>query len=81
MAEVTLKAAAHHVREQFARTPFVRPSGVNDDPFHDPVLRWIGVAFVLLIVAIVLLTGLVQWGVEYQSPAWNSHAYPPAIAH
>ena len=20
-------------------------------------------------------------GVEYQSPAWNSHAYPPPIVH
>ena len=81
MAEVSLTTALHLLREKFARTPADPPTGVNDDPFHDPVLLWIGVAFVLMLVAIVLLTGLVHWGVEYQSPSWNSHAYPLPIAH
>ena len=81
MAEVSLNTFAHGLREKFAHGVIEPPTGVDDDPFHDPVLAWIGVAFVLMIVVIVLMTGLVHWGVEYQSPSWNSYAYPPAIAH
>jgi hypothetical protein len=84
MAEVTLKSAAHHLWESFgfSRAPAapVEPIG-TEDPFHDPVLMWIGLAFVLMLIVIVVLTGVVHWGVEYQSPSWNSHAYPPAIVH
>ena len=81
MSEVSLSSAAHELREKFAHSVIDPPTGIDDDPFHDPVLRWIGAAFILMLLVIVLLTGLVHWGVEYQSPSWNSHAYPAAIAH
>jgi len=53
----------------------------TDDPFHDPLLGGIGIAFVLLAIAIVLLTGLIHWGVEYRTPPWNANSYPPPIVH
>ena len=56
-------------------------AGIDEDPFHDPLLLAIGIVFVVMFIAILALTGLIHWGVEYQSPSWNSHAYPPPIVH
>jgi hypothetical protein len=53
----------------------------TDDPFHDPVLGGIGIAFLLVAVALLLLTGLIHWGVEYQTPPWSANSYPPPIVH
>jgi hypothetical protein len=53
----------------------------NDDPFHDPLLIGIGIAFVVIAIVILALTGLFTWGNLYGAPSWNSHAFPPAIAH
>ena len=53
----------------------------TDDPFHDPVVIGIGVAFVVVALLILVLTGLFMWGNLYGAPSWNSHAFPPAIAH
>jgi hypothetical protein len=53
----------------------------NDDPFHDPVVIGIGIAFVILALVILALTGLFTWGNLYGAPPWNSHAFPPAVAH
>jgi hypothetical protein len=53
----------------------------TDDPFHDPILIGIGVAFVVVALLILVLTGLFTWGNLYGAPSWNSHAFPPAIAH
>jgi hypothetical protein len=61
--------------------PVKSTAGIDEDPFHDPLMLVIGVAFVVMIIAILALTGLIHWGVEYQSPSWNSHAYPPPIPH
>ena len=44
------------------------PSGV-DDPFHDPVVIGIGIAFVVMAIAILVLTGLFTWGNLYGSPS------------
>ena len=52
-----------------------------DDPFHDPLLGVIAAAFIVLALVIVILTGLVIWGVEYRTPAWNSNSYPPPVVH
>jgi len=84
MATITVKSTARHFAESLGMTGHPEPppaAGTDEDPFHDPLLRGIGIVFVLMFVAIVLLTGLVHWGVEYQNPPWNSHAYPPAITH
>jgi len=54
---------------------------VNDDPFHDPVVIGIGIAFVVLAFVILALTGLFTWGNLYGAPPWNSHAFPPSVAH
>ena len=84
MATITVKSTAEHFAESPGMTahPGAPPAtGTDEDPFHDPKLRAIGIVFVVMLVAIVLLTGLVHWGVEYQNPPWNSHAYPPAITH
>jgi hypothetical protein len=51
------------------------------DPFHDPVLGGIGIAVVFVCVAILLLTGLIHWGVEYRTPPWNANSYPPPVVH
>lgn len=53
----------------------------TDDPFHDPVVIGIGIAFVVVAITILVLTGLFTWGNLYGSPSWNSHAFPPAVAH
>jgi hypothetical protein len=52
-----------------------------DDPFHDPVIIGIGIAFVVVAIVILALTGLFIWGNLYGSPSWSSHAFPPAIVH
>jgi hypothetical protein len=56
------------------------PSGA-DDPFHDPVVIGIGIAFVVVALVILALTGLFMWGSLYDAPSWSSHAFPPAVAH
>ncbi len=53
----------------------------NDDPFHDPLMGGIGLAFLLVGVAILLLIGLIHWGVQYRTPPWNANGYPPPIVH
>jgi len=53
----------------------------NDDPFHDPVMAGIGIAFVVVAIAILALTGLFTWGNLYGSPSWSSHAFPPAVVY
>lgn len=55
-------------------------SGV-EDPFHDPVVIGIGIAFVVVAIVILALTGLFMWGNLYGAPSWNSHAFPPAVVH
>ena len=83
MATITVISLARHFVESFGLTmrPVPSPVGPDEDPFHDPLMRAIGIVFVVMIIAIVLLTGLLHWGVEYQSPSWSSHAYPPPIVH
>jgi thiosulfate reductase cytochrome b subunit len=56
-------------------------SGMTDDPFHDPALGGVAFAFVILGLVILVLTGLLIWGVEYRTPSWNANSYPPPIAH
>ena len=57
------------------------PSSGVDDPFHDPVVIGIGIAFVILAITILVLTGVFTWGNLSGAPSWNSHAFPPAVAH
>ena len=52
-----------------------------DDPFHDPVIIGIAITFVMVGIVILALTALFTWGNLYGAPSWNSHAFPPAIAH
>jgi hypothetical protein len=52
-----------------------------DDPFHDPVIIGIGIAFIVVAVLILTFTGLFIWGVEYQVPGWNVHSFPPPLVH
>ena len=54
---------------------------VNDDPFHDPVVLGIGIAFIVVAILILALTGLFLWGNLYHAPSWSSHAFPPAVTH
>jgi hypothetical protein len=68
-------AITHH-----ALPPVASPSG-TDDPFHDPIVIGIAIAFVVAGIVILALTGLFTWGNLYGSPSWNSHAFPPAIVH
>ena len=57
------------------------PPSSADDPFHDPVVIGIAIAFVVVGIVILSLTGLFIWGNLYGAPSWNSHAFPPAVAH
>lgn len=61
-------------------TPMPESIG-TDDPFHDPLLLGIGIAFFILAVVILALTGLIHWGVEYQAPPWNANSFPPPVPH
>ena len=62
--------------------PQVQPvPSANDDPFHDPVVIGIGIAFIVAGIVILSLTGLFTWGNLYGAPSWNSHAFPPAVVH
>jgi hypothetical protein len=54
---------------------------VNDDPFHDPVVIGIVIAFVIVGIVILALIGLFTWGNLYGAPSSNSHAFPPAVVH
>ena len=53
----------------------------TDDPFHDPLLKGIGAAFVALALIVLVLTGLMIWGVQYRTPSWNANSFPPPIVH
>ena len=53
----------------------------SGDPFHDPVLRGIGLLFVFVGLAILALTCLVIWGVQYDVPGWNANSFPPPLVH
>lgn len=53
----------------------------NEDPFHDPIVIGIGITFVIVALVILALTGLFTWGNLYGAPPWDSHAFPPAVAH
>ena len=44
-----------------------------DDPFHDPVLLGIGIAFVLVAIVTLALSGLFYWGTVYRAPPWNAN--------
>ena len=84
MGTITVKSAARHLAESLglATQPGLAPSaGIDEDPFHDPLMRAIGIMFVVMFIAILAVTGLIHWGVEYGSPSWSSHAYPPPIVH
>ena len=51
----------------------------RDDPFHDPLLGFVGVVIVLVVVLNLALGGLYFWGVQYQSPSWNNRSYPAPL--
>ncbi len=53
----------------------------TDDPFHDPVLLGIGLAFVLVVLAILAFTGLFYWGIEHHLPPWSANSFPPPVVH
>lgn len=55
--------------------------GASDDPFHEPAMAGVAAAFVVLGLVILVLTGVVIWGVQYRSPGWNAHSYPPPVVH
>jgi hypothetical protein len=61
--------------------PRVQVDGVEglDDPFHDPLLGLIGAMIALVVVLNLALGGLYFWGVQYQSPSWNSRSYPAPL--
>ena len=52
-----------------------------DDPFHDPTIIGIGIAFLVVAILILTFTGLFIWGVEYRVPGWNVNSFPPPIVH
>jgi hypothetical protein len=84
MAIITVKSAARHFAESLGLagpSAHLPAAGIDEDPFHDPLLMAIGIVFVVMLIAILALTGLIYWGVEYQSPPWSSHAYPPPLVH
>ena len=53
----------------------------HGDPFHDPLLGFIGFMIALVVVLNLALGGLYFWGVQYQSPSWNNHSYPAPLVH
>ena len=55
--------------------------GITEDPFHDPLLGGVAFAFIVLGLTVLVLTGLIIWGVQYQVPSWNSNSYPPPVVH
>jgi hypothetical protein len=52
-----------------------------DDPFHDPLLGAIAAVLFVLALVIVMMTGLIIWGVQYRTPGWNSNSYPAPVVH
>ena len=53
----------------------------HDDPFHDPLLGFIGLVIAVVVVLNLMLGGLFFWGVQYQSPSWNNRSYPAPLVH
>ena len=52
-----------------------------DDPFHDPVLLGIGIAFVVVAIVTLALSGLFYWGTVYHAPSWSANSFPLPIVH
>lgn len=47
-----------------------------NDPFHDPAIRLVSVAFFLAVIGMIVALSFVYWAVEYQRPSWNVHSVP-----
>jgi hypothetical protein len=45
------------------------------------VLLGIGIAYGLVTLVVLALTGLLVWGVQYGVPPWNAHSFPPPLVH
>lgn len=75
------KVSATSSTRPVAVTPRVQVDGVedHDDPFHDPLLGFVGFMIALVVVLNLALGGLYFWGVEYQSPSWNNRSYPAPL--
>jgi hypothetical protein len=58
----------------------VDPDAAND-PFHDPVMLGIGIAVVVVTLAIMAMGGLYYWGVLYGTPSWSAHSFPPPVVY
>jgi hypothetical protein len=52
-----------------------------DDPFHDPLMLGIGIAFVVVAIGILTMTCLFMWGSMYHMPSWGAGSFPPPIVH
>ena len=55
--------------------------GIDEDPFHDPLLYGIGIVAIILLVIGVALGGLMHWGVMYHAPSWSANSFPPPVVH
>jgi hypothetical protein len=56
-------------------------AGIGDDPFHDPLLGWIGLVVAIVVILNLAVGGILYWGVQYRVPPWNAHSVPPPIVY
>jgi hypothetical protein len=53
---------------------------LDNDPFHDPLILGIGIAVIVVTLAMIAMGGVYYWGELYGAPSWGAHSFPlPAI--
>jgi hypothetical protein len=58
-----------------------RGDNSNNDPFHDPIVLGIGIALIVITVAMLAIAGVYYWGSLYDAPSWGANSFPAPMTY
>jgi len=61
--------------------PALRGGDTGNDPFHDPLILGIGIAVIVVTLAMLAVGGVYYWGALYDAPSWGTHSFPPPVVY